>query len=200
MSGETLSGDRLSSQFYRFVHVECASMRARSEAERAAFRDRIHAYERTELWRERSRRFRASRRVQQCEACRRPGIEDVHHASYERAFTGREPDSDLRGLCHRCHMAIHELTPSHGGSMSLWDATRFVLDHTPRWDVTAQQRPVSKPAPEVLWRYTPPPPRPSTRWVPVKPRAWWRRNVVPLGILAGLVVVGAAEVWAQLPR
>src|SRR5664279_5590469 len=116
-------------------------MRAHTDAERAAFRQRIHDYERTELWAARSRRFRASRKVlQQCQACRRPGIEDVHHVTYDRAFTGREPDADLRGLCHRCHMAIHELTPSHGGSMSLSDATVFVLRHTPRWDVVPGTR------------------------------------------------------------
>jgi len=185
--------------------VECASMRARSEAERNTFRDRIHAYERTELWRDRSRRFRASRRVQQCEACRRPGIEDVHHASYDRAFTGNEPDADLRGLCHRCHMAIHQLTSSHGGSMSLWDATSFVLDHTPRWDVVPPQR-------QQLvypWRYVPPPPRRSTyvppdplpaRWVPTKPKAWWRRKLVPLLFLAAFLVFGVVSVVAQLHR
>jgi hypothetical protein len=178
-------------------------MRARSDAERAAFRQRIHDYERTPVWAARSRRFRATRKLKQCAACRRPGIEDVHHASYDRAFTGAEPDADLRGLCHKCHMAIHDLTTSRGGSMSLRDATTFVLNHTPRWDVTPPQRQqLVHP-----WRYTPPPPRRSTstrpdplpaRWVPAKPKAWWRRNVVPLAFLVVLLVLVGAQLVAQL--
>ena len=180
-------------------------MRARTEAERAAFRQRIHDYERTDVWAARSRRFRDTRKSKHCLACRRPRIEDVHHVTYDRAFTGREPDADLRGLCHRCHMAIHDLTPSHGGSMSLWDATNFVLDHTPRWDVVPPQRQqLVQP-----WRYTPPPPRRSTytppdplpaRWVPTKPKAWWRRKLVPLVFLAAFVVLGVVSVVAQLHR
>lgn len=170
-------------------------MRAHTDAERAAFRQRIHDYERTDLWAARSRRFRASRKLQQCLACKRPGIEDVHHASYDRAFTGREPDADLRGLCHRCHMAIHDLTVSRGGSMSLWDATNFVLDHTPRWDVAPPVRRV------VPWRYVPAPPVQRVRLPARKAKRrglWWRRNLIPLGILAVLVVVGVTQLWAQL--
>jgi hypothetical protein len=163
-------------------------MRTRTESERAAFRQRIHDYERTEVWAARSRRFRATRKLQQCLACRKPGIEDVHHVTYERALRspGKEPDSDLRGLCHRCHMAIHKLTPSRGGSMSLWDATNFVLAHTARWDVVPGTR--AQP-----WRYTPA--------VPVRRRrSWWRRNLVPLLVLVALLVWGVVQVWGQLPR
>jgi hypothetical protein len=103
-----------------------------SDDERAAHRKRIYAYEQTDTWRRRSQEFRASRRLQCCLACKKPGIEVAHHVTYERAFYGTEPDEDLRGLCHSCHNYLHSLTTSRGGAMSLREATAWVLSNTPR--------------------------------------------------------------------
>jgi hypothetical protein len=100
-------------------------------------------------------------------------------------------------------MAIHDLTVSRGGSMSLWDATNFVLNHTPRWDVAPTRAPLVQP-----WSYVPPPPRPSTytppdplpaRWVPQPRRSWWRRNWVPVLVLIALLVF-VAVMMVTSPR
>lgn len=93
------------------------------------FRDRIHAYERTPEWTSRSRRYRATH-DRRCAACREEPTEtnrlDVHHLTYDRAFTGQEPDRDLIGLCHRCHMAVHDLCREQHYSIPV--ATNLVID------------------------------------------------------------------------
>jgi hypothetical protein len=103
-------------------------------AQRAEYAERIHRYEHTAEWKARSMRYRQSMvraRTDRCVACHKPRVEDVHHISYRRAFTGREPDEDLVGMCHRCHMLVHELTraPFH---LDLLTATRRVIQQGTR--------------------------------------------------------------------
>lgn len=71
------------------------------------FPEKIRDYERSPRWVARSARFRKTH--PRCQACGRYGV-DAHHITYDRAFTGREPDGDLRALCRTCHQAVHGLT------------------------------------------------------------------------------------------
>jgi 5-methylcytosine-specific restriction endonuclease McrA len=84
---------------------------------KSAYRRKIHAYARTEIWHERSRRFRASRAFI-CAGC---GLQDrrnhAHHLDYSRAFSGTEPDSDLMCLCSDCHRKVHAYVRRHGGTL-----------------------------------------------------------------------------------
>jgi 5-methylcytosine-specific restriction endonuclease McrA len=62
-------------------------------------------YLRTEHWQ--STRLRALQRAGfQCKDCEISGVQlDVHHLTYDRL--GREAESDLIVLCHRCHERAH---------------------------------------------------------------------------------------------
>jgi predicted HNH restriction endonuclease len=84
----------------------------RSQAERDAYRRRIHAYERTPAWRVRSAKFRRTHGPV-CDACGvvtdRNNPLHAHHRTYPRALNGRERDKDLRGLCALCHRKVHDL-------------------------------------------------------------------------------------------
>lgn len=88
----------------------------------SAYRTRIHAYARTDVWHARSLRFRTARKFR-CRACGRVSRSNhAHHLSYARAFAGKEPDSDLMCLCSRCHAQAHDFSRQHPG-MSLRAAT-----------------------------------------------------------------------------
>lgn len=86
------------------------------------YRDRIRAYERTALWRARSRLFRVQHGYF-CDACGRKGRIDAHHIQYGK-LDGMEPDWMLRGLCRDCHTDVHERT-RHGANLP--DATNAVI-------------------------------------------------------------------------
>lgn len=92
-------------------------MTRRSAADRAAYRSRIHAYLRSDVWHHRSRVFRA-KRGWRCTACGAVSKRNhAHHLTYVRAFSGREPDSDLRVLCPPCHSWVHDYDRSHSGTL-----------------------------------------------------------------------------------
>ena len=95
-------------------------------AQRAAYSRKIRNYTKTDpRWALRSKAFR-DQHGHWCDACRRPGPCDAHHVTYDRAFSGTEPDSDLRSLDRRCHEAVHQLARS---GMPLVRATDLVIRH-----------------------------------------------------------------------
>jgi hypothetical protein len=63
------------------------------------------AYMKSDAWRE--KRVQVIRRAKGvCERCKRWAIVNVHHLSYARL--GREPLSDLLGVCSQCHKELHK--------------------------------------------------------------------------------------------
>lgn len=103
----------------------------RTPEQRRAYRDSIHAYERTPVWKLRSRQFR-DRHGPKCDGCgvitNRSNPMHAHHRTYPRALNGTERDKDLRGVCGSCHQAIHRLAR---GRVSLEDATDWVVRYGP---------------------------------------------------------------------
>ena len=99
---------------------------AHSRAQRADYSRKIRNYTKTDpRWALRSKAFR-DWHGHWCDACRRPGPCDAHHRTYDRAFSGAEPNSDLRSLDRRCHEAVHQLARS---GMPLSRATDLVIKH-----------------------------------------------------------------------
>lgn len=80
---------------------------------KSSYRRKIHAYAASEVWAARSRRFRTQAGFR----CRSCGLVDkrnhAHHLSYARAFSGKEPDSDLMCLCGPCHRLAHAYARSN---------------------------------------------------------------------------------------
>lgn len=74
---------------------------------KSRYRTKIHRYLRTKTWAVRSKKFRRSVHYR-CAGC---GViacgNHTHHLTYQRAFKGREPASDLLCLCPPCHRAVH---------------------------------------------------------------------------------------------
>lgn len=92
----------------------------------SAYRRKIHAYARTPVWARRSRLFRESVGFR-CAGCGAVSRQNhAHHLSYARAFSGREPDSDLMCLCSVCHTAAHSYARAHP-ALSLRTATHRSL-------------------------------------------------------------------------
>jgi hypothetical protein len=69
------------------------------------FRRAYYAYLRSPEWRRLCQQVRW-RSGGICERCGGAPMRETHHRTYAR-FGGRERLSDLRGLCHSCHMAVH---------------------------------------------------------------------------------------------
>ncbi len=63
------------------------------------------AYMRSKAWR--SLRVQVIKRAKGiCERCEIHPVAHVHHKTYERF--GKEPLSDLEGLCVKCHLILHQ--------------------------------------------------------------------------------------------
>ena len=93
---------------------------------KSSFQRKIHRYLRTKTWAARSKRFRTSVGFR-CAGCDLVSVwNHAHHLSYQHAFHGREPDSDLLCLCPDCHRAAHAYARAHP-SLSLRRATALAL-------------------------------------------------------------------------
>lgn len=98
----------------------------RSKRQVSAYRNKIHSYARSDVWKARSRRFRASVGYK-CAGCGKVNrANHAHHLSYAHAFSGKEPDSDLMCLCSNCHGKAHDYARAHP-SLSLRVATQRAL-------------------------------------------------------------------------
>jgi hypothetical protein len=65
-----------------------------------------NAYVASPHWRQTRQRYRDSDLPQNCYCCDEEKVE-LHHTTYERL--GQELLTDLKPLCHACHMMIHDL-------------------------------------------------------------------------------------------
>jgi predicted HNH restriction endonuclease len=89
---------------------------------KSAYQRKIHRYLRTKTWAARSLRFRTSVGFR-CASCGTTYRRNhAHHLTYQRAFHGREPSSDLLCLCPPCHRAVHAYARAHP-ALSLRRAT-----------------------------------------------------------------------------
>lgn len=103
----------------------------------SAAQQRHREYIASPVWKHRRERFLRGR-YRKCEACGTSFNIDVHHLTYDRAFTGEELDSDLMALCRPHHERAHVLYRS-GHYSSIEAATRAMLaelgggQHTVPW-------------------------------------------------------------------
>ena len=65
-----------------------------------------NVYLKSEYWRGVTLRVRSNRKC--CEVCGRDNNLEVHHLNYSCLFVER--DTDLKLVCHLCHLEIHGLT------------------------------------------------------------------------------------------
>ena len=85
-------------------------------------------YLRSPEWQDRKARY-YQRWGRVCRACWSTRRVELHHLSYEHAFTGQEPDDDLIGLCHQHHQDAHTAMDS-GRFRDLRGATLYVVART----------------------------------------------------------------------
>jgi hypothetical protein len=68
-------------------------------------------YIRSDLWRDRRRRWLVECGRRPCRVCGKPwrdtGVYHAHHLDYAHAGAGKERDRDLTPVCSRCHTLIH---------------------------------------------------------------------------------------------
>jgi hypothetical protein len=88
---------------------------------------RYQQYMASPEWSERKKRYKKENGIEVCEGCGKKPRKPIHihHASYDEAFEGREPDDHLFALCERCHHKVHNLARKYG----LWGATSLVVKH-----------------------------------------------------------------------
>ncbi len=102
-----LSGERMrtnpAEQFYDQPFVQ----KSNEDQER---KQRYYDYLLSPEWRELKRMVRA-RCLNVCEVCGVASVEATHHLTYKRF--GREPLSDLLGVCDKCHEKIHNIKNNH---------------------------------------------------------------------------------------
>ena len=62
-----------------------------------------------------------------CQACGASRNIEVHHVTYARAYSGNEPDRDLRVLCRTHHQMAHDYADT-GHYNSLESATKAMMN------------------------------------------------------------------------
>lgn len=87
--------------------------------------ERYRRYVQSTEWQDKRRQYFRSDRPKNCQGCSWRGPVDLHHRTYERM--GKEELTDLIALCKRCHALVHKYHNPRKDTMTLWDATDFVL-------------------------------------------------------------------------